>query len=208
VRAAAFLVITNVPATEWCASILQKPQVIGRGDTAQIQVPKHNRFVSRAHLQIWSNDRGLWIRDVGSRTGTRLNGVVIASGRSFQITPGDRITLGNLELVVHQSDPRLPAELSEKSSTDSVDATAHLPKPSADEAPEKSPDEALKELTPAEMEVVLWMSRGITKPDEIGKKLFRSPNTVRTQLNSIYVKLAVHSRDELVGWLRRMEIEL
>ena len=58
-------------------------------------------------------------------------------------------------------------------------------------------------LSQAELDVVLWMSRGFTDPDEIAEKLFRSPHTVRTHLGTIFSKLGVHSRDQLLSCLLR-----
>ena len=61
----------------------------------------------------------------------------------------------------------------------------------------------LGRLTHAELEVVLCMGRGLIRDDEIGRQLFRSPHTVRTQVASIFDKLGLHSRPELLGWLKR-----
>jgi len=61
-------------------------------------------------------------------------------------------------------------------------------------------------LTHAELQVILWMSRGLTTPRQLGQRLFRSPNTVRTQLNSIYSKLEIHRRDEVVAWFHRQRL--
>ena len=47
------------------------------------------------------------------------------------------------------------------------------------------------------------MSRGFTDPDEIGEKVYRSPNTIRTHLGTIFNKLGVHSRDQLLSCLLR-----
>jgi DNA-binding CsgD family transcriptional regulator len=61
--------------------------------------------------------------------------------------------------------------------------------------------EAFATLTPAEMEVVLSMSRGLTDPDEVADSLCRSPHTIRKHLANIYSKLNVHSRDEILACL-------
>jgi LuxR family maltose regulon positive regulatory protein len=65
-------------------------------------------------------------------------------------------------------------------------------------------DPLLAELSRAELEIVLWMTRGYTTDGEIGKLLYRSPHTVRTQVSSIFNKLGIHSRAELVGWANRL----
>ena len=68
---------------------------------------------------------------------------------------------------------------------------------------EESRQEKLRNLSRAELEVVLWMCRGHTDLAEIGGKLHRSPHTVRTQLGSIFRKLEVRTRDQLLSLLRR-----
>ena len=47
------------------------------------------------------------------------------------------------------------------------------------------------------------MCRGYLNDEDLGKMLERSPNTVRTHVGSIFRKLEVCSRAELVSWLRR-----
>jgi DNA-binding CsgD family transcriptional regulator len=59
----------------------------------------------------------------------------------------------------------------------------------------------LNTLSPAELEVLRWFCRGLTAP-QISQTLFRSPHTVKTQLNSIYKKLGVHSRAELLSFFK------
>lgn len=56
-------------------------------------------------------------------------------------------------------------------------------------------------LTPAEYEIVAWIGRGVHDLEEIAARLFRSVNTVRTQLNRIYDKLEVHSKAELCAFI-------
>ena len=56
----------------------------------------------------------------------------------------------------------------------------------------------------AERQVILWMGQGLLDDETIGKKLHRSPNTVRTQIGSIFHKLGLHSRGEVLNVLRQM----
>jgi hypothetical protein len=51
--------------------------------------------------------------------------------------------------------------------------------------------------------VMAWMARGVVEVKDISRQLFRSVNTVRTQLSNIYEKIGVHSRAELLGVLIR-----
>jgi DNA-binding CsgD family transcriptional regulator len=205
-RGTAYLIITNVSPTSWSAKLSKQRQVAGRAPDVDIVVPQAYRSVSRRHAEVWQDDRARWIRDLGSRGGTQVNGVWLEPKRDYQITTGDRVQLGSLELMLVRNlelgdavapEPdsgRHPPPLQE-SLRRQLSKTAPLP-----------PEFLIGRLTHAEREVVLWIGRGCTDLNEIGRKLFRSPNTVRTQLNSIYKKLGVHSRDELMGWIRRSSI--
>ena len=52
-------------------------------------------------------------------------------------------------------------------------------------------------LTPREIEVVDLLTRGYTMP-QTGERLFISHDTVRSHVKSIYKKLGVHSKKELI----------
>src|SRR5258705_315327 len=52
--------------------------------------------VSRFHAEVIESDGGLELRDLGSRNGTRLNGVVASRGR---LEPGMAIGIGPFGLV-------------------------------------------------------------------------------------------------------------
>ena len=63
--------------------------------------------------------------------------------------------------------------------------------------------DALSTLSPAELEIVLWICRGYFEDQEIATKLHRSPHTIRTQIVSIFRKLEVNSRPELTAFIKR-----
>ena len=72
------------------------------GRASDCTIPIKDRFLSRRHAEIL-NDRGTWfVRDCGSVNGTTLNGVKLLEEPAL-LRPGDRITLGDSE-VVFQSD--------------------------------------------------------------------------------------------------------
>ena len=52
-------------------------------------------------------------------------------------------------------------------------------------------------LSPAELRVLPYLQTHLTLP-EVAGRLFVSPNTVRSQVGSIYRKLGVSSRSEAV----------
>jgi sigma-B regulation protein RsbU (phosphoserine phosphatase) len=74
-------------------------EMITLGRASDCTIPIKDRFLSRRHAEIL-RDRGAWfVRDCGSVNGTLLNGVKI--GEASPLRPGDRIALGDSEVVFH-----------------------------------------------------------------------------------------------------------
>jgi len=73
------------------------PLSIGRGATNDLVVS--DNMVSWEHMKVWADDQKLWLSDAGSTNGTYVNGEPITGTVALQ--PGDIITAGSLELVVH-----------------------------------------------------------------------------------------------------------
>ncbi len=72
------------------------------GRASDCTIPIKDRFLSRRHAEI-INDRGTWyVRDCGSVNGTMLNGVKLAEAALLH--PGDRIALGDSEVVFHSDE--------------------------------------------------------------------------------------------------------
>lgn len=191
------LILTNISPEQWSYQIVARQQLLGRGPDADIRVPRRFTTVSRRHAQVWSDSHGLWIHDLGSLLGTRVNGVEVEGMDRAVIVVGDRIWLGGaqLEVVPHVSRSA---------------AVASRPRPGKDlrltqtmRLPVGGPPE-IDLLTVAEREVVLWMCRGLLDDEAIAKKLKRSPNTVRTHVGSIFKKLGLHSRGDVVNVLRKL----
>jgi DNA-binding CsgD family transcriptional regulator len=194
----AFLTIVNAP--EWHATIDCQERTIGRGSGVAIRIPDRFRSVSRKHASIWADHRcRLWIRDLRSRLGTAVNGVLLTSDLPVQIVTGDRLLLGDLEMDLIDDRP-INAERDDRDASE-VEETRRCPAAVANLA--DAPAELVEELTPAELEIVLWLCRGFTRLQAIGRNLHRSPHTVRTQLGNIFRKTGVHSREELLGRFRR-----
>lgn len=200
----AYLMLTNVTPKEWLAKVLGYPQLIGRHFDCEISIPEKYRQVSRKHAQIEYRSNNFWIRDIGSSGGTLLNGVPLVPNRETQIVIGDRISLSTLELYLISAD----ASFLQRAGCGSEDDEAlnNTASSAALKPVESVPDERLRRLSPAELEVVRWICRGLMTDKEIGQQLFRSPHTVRTQLCSVFQKLDVHSREQLIGLLKQREI--
>jgi pSer/pThr/pTyr-binding forkhead associated (FHA) protein len=72
--------------------------LIGRSDECQLR-PK-SEFISRRHCEIVLDESRAVIRDLGSRTGTFVNGTTIPPQRSLELKSGDRVKVGPLEFDV------------------------------------------------------------------------------------------------------------
>src|SRR5581483_5567167 len=76
--------------------------LITLGRASDCTIPIKDRFLSRRHAEI-VRERGQWfVRDCGSVNGTLVNGVKIAD--PVPLRPGDRIALGDSEVVFHADD--------------------------------------------------------------------------------------------------------
>ncbi|MBK8021586.1 MAG: FHA domain-containing protein [Chloroflexi bacterium] len=56
--------------------------------------------VSRRHAQFTLRDGDLFVEDLGSTNGTRINGFKVASNHSYRLRNGDEIEFGNIRLNV------------------------------------------------------------------------------------------------------------
>jgi len=69
--------------------------VIGSGEHSGIRVV--DRLASRVHAEIELRDDGAWVKDLGSKNGTFVNGVRVSLA---QVPAGGTITIGNTRLTV------------------------------------------------------------------------------------------------------------
>lgn len=89
--------------------------VIGTSAAASLRL--HDPFVSGSHLRCTVRSDGVWVEDLGSKNGTRLNGIEIRAGL---ITPGMCLHLGRQRLLLFRQHPP-------RSSVPSVPETARRP---------------------------------------------------------------------------------
>jgi len=81
--------------------------IIGRSDHAVGCVPDIDlsreayaaQVVARRHAKIIVRDGGHYVEDLGSASGTRLNGVRIKIGECGLLNPGDHLWLGGCVLA-------------------------------------------------------------------------------------------------------------
>jgi pSer/pThr/pTyr-binding forkhead associated (FHA) protein len=87
---------------------------LGRHPSSELQLdPEQDTEVSARHAAVFRQGPGYVVRDLGSATGTWVNGVRVRSDRSLE--NGDRIQLGaqgpEIEFAVEQAQERAPARL-------------------------------------------------------------------------------------------------
>lgn len=76
----------NIPITHW-------ENVVGRGKSCDIQIDDPR--VSRNHGILTRNNLGKWFyMDLGSRNGALVNGEETVANKSYEIEPGDTISMG------------------------------------------------------------------------------------------------------------------
>jgi signal transduction histidine kinase len=97
----------------------REPQLVGRSSEA---LHLTDGTVSRRHAELTPDDGRWTLRDLGSRHGTRVNGVRIAG--AVEVRAGDRIAVGDTELLAIREGEGAPVALDEHAETAAVNAIA------------------------------------------------------------------------------------
>ena len=71
---------------------------IGRESDNDVVVD--NKLASRHHAMIQKIKDAYFIKDVGSTNGTYINSIRIPNEKYVKLNPGDKISIGNMNLVV------------------------------------------------------------------------------------------------------------
>lgn len=191
------LLMFNHPPAKWQGTISDARQTIGRAKDASIRLSDDFKSVDSHHACIWANAKGIWIKDLGSQGGTKVNGVPVLHDFGAQIFPGDLIQVGDAMLYLNDySEPSyqsLAAKVLEQSKPKKALRRG---------AKAAEPYEKLKTLTRAQYLILLWFNRGVVTDYEIARQTNRSPNTVRTHVTKLREKLGVHSRLELQSFVK------
>jgi hypothetical protein len=82
---------------------------VGRADPEESYVPAidlgpfdaHDAGVSRRHAVLFSAEGGLYIRDLGSTNGTRINGFDLEPNQAYKLHEGDRLEFGHMNVQFH-----------------------------------------------------------------------------------------------------------
>lgn len=71
------------------------PVVIGRGN--DVEIPIRDHWASHRHCEIVERQGTLFVRDLGSKHGTLINGSYVVESR---LMPGDKLSVGLTTFVV------------------------------------------------------------------------------------------------------------
>jgi two-component system response regulator GlrR len=110
--------LRRVPVVTWSDSggehsmQLDKPTVVGSAEGAGIVIP-NDRTLSRLHAELDLRDDGLWVRDLGSRNGTVVDGVSVECAR---VPNGGRVHVGATVLKVQYEETHPNLDLWPKTS--------------------------------------------------------------------------------------------
>jgi len=74
---------------------------LGRAHTNDLCYPE-DASLSRRHLVLRSDEKGVWVEDLGSKNGTLVNGTRLTE--PTLINPGDRLIVGHLEITLVDPD--------------------------------------------------------------------------------------------------------
>lgn len=177
--ASVWLTLNGIPANSWAHAVTPRRQTAGRSTQSDIYVMHPS--VSRQHAEFWQDGDEFFVKDLGSRNGTLVNGVPIVK---LAIRIGYEIQLGEAKLKVVSN-----ADIKRLTPTEDSEPTLLV-------APRDEP--AREILSPAEFRVFSLLLKGYSEA-KAAEKLHLTKNTVHTHVKRIYQKLDVHSSKELMA---------
>jgi DNA-binding CsgD family transcriptional regulator len=173
--------------------LVEKQLEVGRS----VEGPGKLEFqgVAPLHAKLWRDKSGNWLRPINGHA-IWLNSVPVSTRARTKLIKGDSLVFGE-----SSKGPEFWVLCRRAKEADEI-----LPLSQSTEQAEegnRTSRRGIKGLSRAEYDVMAWMARGVVEVEDISRQLFRSVNTVRTQLSKIYEKIGVHSRAELLGVLIR-----
>lgn len=191
--------LSEAAAPLWCAE-LKKEATVAIGSAVEGPGRLEQPGVAAAHAQVRRDRYGIWVSPLNDGK-VFLNSNPLTAQGEIGLVKGDRVRLGSprvgVDLLVICSGELAAADGDEEIEESSSSASTSTKK----KRKQATGAAGMLSLTPAEYEIVSWIARGVEDLEEIAARLFRSVNTVRTQLNRIYDKLDVHSKAELCTYV-------
>jgi serine phosphatase RsbU (regulator of sigma subunit) len=112
------------------------------GRASDCTIPIKDRYLSRRHAELIAHDGGWLLKDLGSANGTYLNGNRVE--RDTPLRPGDRIRLGDTEIVFESQEGQTDKLLAIADAK--ISATIAIPIHDIEETPAEADIEKLKTL--------------------------------------------------------------
>jgi pSer/pThr/pTyr-binding forkhead associated (FHA) protein len=98
------LVLTVVDSNQILSTPLRERLLVGRGggntDIDLAALDTGNAGISREHALFLYSDGALFVEDLNSTNGTRINGYKIDAGKSYSLHNGDEVEFGSVRLAV------------------------------------------------------------------------------------------------------------
>ena len=91
------LVVLSGPAKGQRRDILPPKLTIGSSPTSDLGIM--DMLVSKNHAEVVVKEGGCWIRDLGSKNGTSVNGVALRGDQDRMLKDSDRISIAQFEIV-------------------------------------------------------------------------------------------------------------
>jgi DNA-binding CsgD family transcriptional regulator len=161
--------------------------VVGRSKRAQIVLAEAT--VSRKHATLAYDGTTLTVRDLESANGTFINEAEVSLG---ELKLGDHVRFGSAVCAISIT-PLMRSGAAEDESTYQIP----LPKPPGDTT-------LITIFTPAQRQIIPLLKEGKSESD-IAALLNKSRHTIHAQIRGIFERMEVHSREELIVKLMRIE---
>lgn len=181
------------------------PILLGRAPDADLRLnPHHDLDASARHAEIYVHERGLYLRDLGSRNGTYLNGRRL--GAPGRLRSGDEIELGyggpRFRVTVEIDDLKTEASTDAESSVDEMAATIAFqpedgPSPEGDDV-DRAPDEEGIETVIMDGELRDALLDAAQRADEAVELDLPSQKVSRNEAAETLFVDAIKEREEVV----------
>ena len=179
-----WLFIPGVDPVLWTHQITTKRQSVGRSDECNIELAHGS--VSRKHAEVWRVGDALWVKDLESRNGTRLNGSRV---REATVEVGDTLHFGDVAVGVGKEVKEKPASAERRLTSTTVEG--RIQRAGRFEV-------RFGGMTEAQLNVLQLLLKGMAEK-QVAESLFISQHTVHSHVKQIYRVLGVQSRAELMA---------
>jgi len=183
------LIVTKGPMKDKVFFFSGEVVFAGRGSDNDITL--EGREISRKHFKFVKKGKRLYVEDLKSRNGTRLNGEGIVPGREFLIKEKDILSIGNSEFHV--------ADLLEKKSSPEKDSSAQ--EPQIDTGDETKPFKERRSLDRKNLELIWEVTELLRKSMSIKEVLERVMRHIMDSLPRIDTAAIIlydNQKDEMV----------